>query len=414
MKHAIFLFLILPGIIFGQRLSKPIYIELNDLVSENETELAISFKIPFSNMVFVKDVDSYSSQIELNIEVWQEDVVIHRQSTNETVITRDYNLTTSLEYFVEGLLKIPLQPGSYSIIPTVNLSNTDKEVRLAPIKHTVPEISKETILKPIVVYDKLALCNDEEVFNLSNFGGSIPFSKFPFDLLIPVTDTSITNLKIDFIQDDSLLFSIKSDEYFTESLTITECENQIILRHDNSAQTNNYFLLRSINYSLSEGEISVKISNDSSTMTSEFNVEWIDKPNVLNNSEMAIELLEVIEGRDFVFDMLNNDSDYYYENLIEYWKQKDPVKETKFNELMNEFYTRADYAVRTFSSLGRKKNRIVNDRVKIYVKFGEPDEMKRTSTINNQVAEIWIYPKIKKEFLFVDENGTGEFNLKSE
>jgi GWxTD domain-containing protein len=120
--------------------------------------------------------------------------------------------------------------------------------------------------------------------------------------------------------------------------------------------------------------------------------------------------LENLVDKSEVEKMLNSDEDDYYKELVEFWKPRDPVKETTLNEIMFEFYSRADIAIKSFATLSLK-NGAKSDRGKIYIKYGSPDDIVRTFSDNNEVIEIWKYNKSNKEFTFVDKSGLGNFNL---
>ena len=75
-----------------------------------------------------------------------------------------------------------------------------------------------------------------------------------------------------------------------------------------------------------------------------------------------------------------------------------------------EFYKRADYAVKEFTTLG-VKNGGLSDRGIIYIRNGKPDEIKRGFNDSSLAVEIWIYSRLNKEFVFVDKTGLGNFTL---
>jgi GWxTD domain-containing protein len=75
---------------------------------------------------------------------------------------------------------------------------------------------------------------------------------------------------------------------------------------------------------------------------------------------------------------------------------------------MNEFYSRADYAAVNFRSLSGKTG-LESDRGKIYIKFGKPVKVERKSSQNGKIIEVWIYTG--RSFTFMDDKGTGDFNL---
>ena len=140
------------------------------------------------------------------------------------------------------------------------------------------------------------------------------------------------------------------------------------------------------------------------------NVTWFNKPVSLRNPEKAIELLKYIEKDEVISKLLNADEEEYPKELFQYWKQFDPTPETEYNELMAEYYSRIDYASTEFSDISRKPG-VSTDRGKIYIKYGKPDKIERSSNSLGYVVETWTYNKLKQKFSFVDKQGTGNFIL---
>ena len=77
---------------------------------------------------------------------------------------------------------------------------------------------------------------------------------------------------------------------------------------------------------------------------------------------------------------------------------------------MDEYYRRVDYALRNFASIENKIG-TNTDRGKIFIKFGEPDNIQRGSDDYGRVIEKWIYKDKNRSFVFIDKKGTGDFAL---
>lgn len=90
------------------------------------------------------------------------------------------------------------------------------------------------------------------------------------------------------------------------------------------------------------------------------------------------------------------------------WQYFDPTPQTRYNEALAEFYTRADYALFHLRSDRMNPVRIyqLEDRQKIYIAYGPPDDVQRIRGADT-IEEVWIYKKpIGKVFRFVQRNGT--------
>jgi GWxTD domain-containing protein len=137
----------------------------------------------------------------------------------------------------------------------------------------------------------------------------------------------------------------------------------------------------------------------------------------------------------------------------EFWQNADPTPGTSRNELREEFMRRVRYANGQFQSQGKG---MLSDRGRLYIRFGEPDEIQRellptgdrqldqqveklteenisgsllatNDVIDTRPYEIWIYtrqgaplfPERERtttvtglRFVFVDETGTGHYVLR--
>lgn len=92
----------------------------------------------------------------------------------------------------------------------------------------------------------------------------------------------------------------------------------------------------------------------------------------------------------------------------QFWKRRDSP-ETPENEAMLEFYRRVQYANQHFSvgTQGWK-----TDMGRIYIKYGEPDEVVRSPfNFDRDPEEVWYYYRDRRTFTFVDKDGFGRYML---
>ncbi|MGE5180220.1 MAG: GWxTD domain-containing protein [Bacteroidota bacterium] len=89
-----------------------------------------------------------------------------------------------------------------------------------------------------------------------------------------------------------------------------------------------------------------------------------------------------------------------------FWKLRDPTPDTPENEAMSEFYRRVQYANQHFLQ-GWK-----SDMGRIYIKYGQPDEVVRNPfNFDRPPEEIWYYYQNHWTFTFVDKGGFGSYML---
>jgi GWxTD domain-containing protein len=88
-----------------------------------------------------------------------------------------------------------------------------------------------------------------------------------------------------------------------------------------------------------------------------------------------------------------------------FWRRRDPTPDTPENEAMDEFYRRVQYATQHFSA-GRTGWK--TDMGRIYIKYGQPDEVVRSPfNFDRPPEEVWYYYKERRTFYFVDRQGFG-------
>ncbi|MDD4310102.1 MAG: GWxTD domain-containing protein [Candidatus Cloacimonetes bacterium] len=101
-------------------------------------------------------------------------------------------------------------------------------------------------------------------------------------------------------------------------------------------------------------------------------------------------------------------------NAIEnYWKATDPSPGTIRNETREKFYQRVLLADDKFS-VHKKMKGWASDRGRIYIKYGEPDEINaETYPMGRYPTIIWSYYKQNLEFIFADTQGYGQYTLRN-
>lgn len=149
---------------------------------------------------------------------------------------------------------------------------------------------------------------------------------------------------------------------------------------------------------------------DSSEVNGHFGARWPDMPLTLLDLDLATEPLQYITTKDEYSDLRKGGRENRIRKFEEFWKKKDPTPETAYNEMMHEFYRRADFSATAFRSL-KEMNGAVTDRGKIYILYGKPGTTERLLSPSGAPKEIWTYPAQKKTFVFEDPGKQGNYKL---
>lgn len=378
-----------------------------------KSNVYFSFRIPYNILVFEKSESEYSAGIRIAVEVTDSNLAfITREIAQKNISEGDFNLTVSREKYLEGVVTLAVPNGKFQLHPVFTDLNSNREIKIPVIPFQTAD-NETTLLEPVIINRKTELCDNSIYPVLTNFGNNIPFSPDEFEMLIPVSDTAITELSVIAVSRNDTIFSRKITSSYISSIEIAECNKRLFLVHSEITQVTRNFILKDFSNLLFEGRLDILVFADGGVKPDikySGNVTWFNKPYSLLKPETAIKALIHIEAEDTIDNLLKSPKDKYYDVLVEYWKRYDPTPDDAFNPLMYEYYSRVDYANENFKPISGK-NGSTSDRGKIYIKYGAPQRTERSFDERGKAVEVWHYEKSNRVFRFVDRNGTGEFVL---
>jgi GWxTD domain-containing protein len=139
---------------------------------------------------------------------------------------------------------------------------------------------------------------------------------------------------------------------------------------------------------------------------------WPDMPFTLKDIDNALDVLKYITTESELDSLRRGNLEERRAHLEGFWRGKGGKQETAFNEVMTEYYRRADHATRSFGTL-RQPDGFRSDRGRIYVLYGPPTSTDRMLDPVSGFHEVWTYSHLKKKFVFVDQNKSGNYVLVS-
>lgn len=391
----------------------PLLSEINIVPADSAYLAYYSYRIPSNSFVFVKDGKDYSANYRITIEVSDTaSTFVDRRIDEKKIYTANFDETTSIKTFNEGVFQFKLHEGKYIFTTIVADLNSHHEYKLKPKEVAIQNITGKIFLKPIIINSSDNGYSGK--FRLTNFAGDVPFSEEEYNFVFPCTDTSVTDILVEVISNSDTVYQNKLSDSFTSRLFFQDKNGSVIVSNGGQAKITKNFLLKGLSSKLPEGKLIVILSDPAkqvSLQKFDMKVEWFNKPVSLMNPENAIKFLEVIDKRSVVNELLSGNRDDYEKKLFNYWKKLDPTPNSQFNPLMEEYYERVDYALKHFYTLTRKRREIITDRSKVYIKYGEPSEIERAYNQYGKSIETWIYKKPSMKFNFLDTDGTGNFIL---
>lgn len=405
-RYILLCFFSIISFVVPQERPKPILIEHNSIVVDSVQSEVFSYRIPYKNLLFTKENDEYKSSFLLTLEFYQDDDFIKREIVNPFITTSEYDTTLSGSVNYQNWVTVKLEPGEYSLRPILSLGSTELDYKIPPQTIKIDSLISAGRVGPIIVSETDINSN---TFILSNSGNSIPFSPQKSALLYGIRAKNYDTLNVTITQAGNEIFSETFSSKINGNINLNKVKENINLIVDGKSEFK-YFLIDGFSHLLYEGKADLSIKYGENEHKYELTTKWIEKPNILNNPEYSTKLLIYIDDEEVVGDLLSADDTDYYRNLTEYWRVNYPADNMKFNYAMEEYYSRADLAIRNYSSLNSFDG-AERDRGKIYILYGEPTSVNRNYTEMNEIIEVWEYGKLSKKFIFKDVNGTGRFDL---
>ena len=141
-----------------------------------------------------------------------------------------------------------------------------------------------------------------------------------------------------------------------------------------------------------------------------FSFYWVNVPETSDDITLALRQMRYILQADSLDYFLDAPLQEQQKFFTRFWSNRDPNPGTESNELMEEYYSRVNFANREYSSFS--DDGWLSDRGRILIKFGYPDDIERHPFEMNSVPYvIWRYYSLRKVFVFADKTGFGDYRL---
>lgn len=383
---------------------KKINSEIFSFKGDSTFKVFYLYKIPFSSLVFEKSDSKFISKSEVTLEINNsKGQVVQRKFKKETIELEDYISTVSENKFLYDFFEFELSPDSF--LCNVNYNDLITNRSIANKNHKIDLINTKDTLKWLLIKH---LNKKEKSFVIEVIGNIIPYSSQNYDLMIPLSKDFPAIDKISIKIKDSIVTDMDFERIESFIPKIYSSKDYLNLELEPSL-SKDLLLIKNINEKLFEGSYQLQLiyKNEKKQTEIPFTVIWVDKPASLNDYDFALELIELIEPDAKYKTYFSSDTEKR-NKLHKYWITKDPSPNTSFNELMNEFYLRVDFAQKEFISIAQK-NGAKTDRGKIYILNGKPEKTERNVNNDGKVVEVWYYKNPDRTYTFIDFRGDGTF-----
>lgn len=388
--------------------------------STDSIDVFVLYSIMYDALSFIKEINNLS-QFEYTaapkIEVTFKDsdgIIRNRAFVNDTLITLNYEETNSKELFDKNSIFTTLPKDNYE----AKLSVYENKTLIYDTKFTIygDSISLNNYFpKPIFCF-KDDFDNSDE-FNLMILDNNLKFNEansyaFIVKNALQNEDLDFTISKDSEIEntywDNDIKFTGRADKLFNKDISVNGSKISLINNSDGSIKSAVY-QIKLPSKEMTPGKYTLKLSSSLGFEKSmNFTVNWLNMPLSLENPDYAVEMMYYILT-DEEFELMDKgEKTDKISKISEYWKSLDPTPETIYNEAMVEYFSRVDFAYFNYQTI-KEKDGAKTQRGKIYILYGKPDEV-QNELISNNAREIWIYQKIKKQFVF-ENTSPGVFEL---
>lgn len=388
-----------------QDLGKPAF-HLNavSLLSETpgKTKVVFYVEIAYSNLRFIRSARGFEANYEVDLSLLvgsdEESSRYANKLWRSTVITDDFEKTTSPEYVDVSETTLELPPAEYGVIATVTDLETKRQETFKS-RIELPGYGQGSLeISDLLLARDIRVSPGGQYQIVPNVDRQIMDNMNPLHVYYEIYPAVAESLLVySRIMDES--GSVVADR--RHNLEATQPITRDTLAFDLSEQPVGRYIL----------EVQVSGGNQTALKGSEFRIRMSGLPGTVQDIETAIRQLRYIARTGELKRMLEVPPEMRQQMFMDFWDTRDPTPETPENELMEEYY---DRIARTNALFGGFRDGWETDRGEVYIRFGPPSEIERHPyEIDSKPYQIWYYYDTQRRYIFVDELGYGDYRLVS-
>lgn len=354
------------------------------------------------NLTFIKNDSGYVAEIQLDMFVNEkEEEFAFSKTINKSVFVENYDETISGEISNTFITDIPVNAGRYEVrVTAVDRNSSSQFSRNAKFEVTDPtDMNLRVTLSDVIFF------ND---YSTDDAGKIIDYQ--------PAMSNSFSS-ESEFIYVNFSTYNKYPDEPTEIRYTVKDENNIVVMEHlydldskeayvEHFLKLSRYYLDRN-QYLL---ELTVHNGDQWVVKNASFSFFWRFSPTTVQDLDLALRQMKYISEDDSIKYFLKKNYDEKKAYFDRFWNQRDPDPSSARNELMEEYFRRVNFANANFSSTNNTG--WLNDRGRIFIKFGEPDDIERHPfEAETYPYQIWRYYSIQKVFLFIDRTGFGDYDL---
>jgi GWxTD domain-containing protein len=363
------------------------------------TRLDVFIEVPYNEIQFIKKAELFESKYTATVSIFAEDKekLIEEKSWDEKIDVTDFPHTTSPTNFNISIKSFEMPPGKYFIRTSIEDKDSRKDF-VSSNMFTIRDLSSFPNISDLMFIAKQTMVGGTNKI-LPNVTREISVQKDGIPLFFELYSNAPSKIRLEFYVSDKEKKLLYTD---TLSRTIDSGKTQIFHNVKANGLGLGTYLVG----------VSLKDSNNvilASTIKS-FQSRWVGVPSVINDLDKAIaQLVYIASSSEKNYIESAPTKDEKIKRYLEFWKKKNPNPAEEDNRVFDEYYRRINYANENFSHYNEGWR---TDRGMVYITLGPPSNIDRHPfDYDAKPYEIWEYYEMNQQFVFMDENGFGDYRL---
>ncbi len=377
-------------------------------------------RIPINKLRFINSPNGFQASYEVSVDIIELDGgersnIVQSPLWERTVTVPSYGQTTDDSKYDFSAHTVQIDPGLYVFEFQIQ-DKSSKETFVLDKVLNVRGISKESALSDILILDDFDAPSNTIFPSVKRRVASTADSLLVFyEMYLDEPREVIVQQELRQIG-GSTLPSLRAPV----SLEGTRSENDKVAYRESEtrqidtqrAQLVSRIPIRDIPVGVYQ--VTLQLTEESGEILDQvettLEVQWSGLEEHLANLDQAISQLQYIAKNREIRRIRNTEGrQARWQRFVEFWQRRDPTPGTARNEKMEEYYYRVAHANRQYSSITEGWR---TDRGQVWVMYGEPDIVERHPyNFNVKPYEVWVYYRIGRRFIFVDDSGLGDYQL---
>ena len=362
-------------------------------LNSDSSEVSLFARIRHDDVIFVKTDSGFYAHYQLSIGIYADEALTdlkYSRFFDRRILVPTFMQTISGDAYDTLQDNLTLHAGRYYISLRLYDLNTN-ETASREMVHTFEDFSKGAVhVSDVLLYDR------------ADTSGS------PIELVSNRLDTIYAKF---FIVANVLPADISLRIIARSTQAPTYIDTTYTLKQTTAVQRYRVpFTILSLSPAAYDLVLTATLGDKESSSATTLRIPRSPVPLVPAEMDEAIRPLEYIAGADVISELSHGTMEERQKKFKQFWLSRARGDPVTANALMNEFYSRVDYANLHFGS-GILRG-WQSDRGRIYIIYGPPDNVQnQEGGFNTPTYQIWDYYSSRTEFVFYDQFGTGDYRL---